>query len=232
MTTTGQAHSRVVVLSALLAFGAPDGHAAEVEVRAVFETPLSLTTKLITAVEANGLAQLGQSGLTEFVIKPVPGISVNAFRSFDNSLVISANGGKLSAAALQSVRTLLAEGVRASGFEIIEPQQSQAGIATILSPFRAPSGRVTWELMLVVFDREKFQAPAVGAAQSAVLASVFKSAVRGIVVHLYPETNLDLTQEVLDSTTHDGLRTLFNRGLTHFMKPLATEPPSIPPREP
>ena len=223
----------VYFLSLLLAGGVTNGHTADGDARQVFAAPLSLKTGMISASEANGLAQLGTAGFTEYVIKPVPGIAANIFRKFDNSLVICANGGRLSPSALQTIRTLVADGAHDNGFDIVEPRQSQAGIASILSPFRAPSGRVTWELMLVVFNRDKLQLPDARAGQSALLEAIYKSAVRGIVVHLYPETDLDLAQETLDSTTHDGLRKLISRGMTDFMKPLAAATPSSsPPREP
>lgn len=86
--------------------------------------------------------------------------------------------------------------------------------------------------MLVVFDRTKLQPMDTRTEQTAVLDAVFKSAVRGIVVHLYPETDLDLAQETLDSTTYDGLRKLISRGLTDFMQPLTSQPRSITPRGP
>lgn len=232
MSITGRGRRVVYFLSMLLAGGVTSGHAADGDGRQVFASPLSLKTGMISATEAHGLAQLGTAGLTEFVIKPVPGISANTFQKFDNSLVICANGGRLSLSALQTIRTLVADGARANGFDMAEPRQSQAGIASILSPFRAPSGRVTWELMLVVFNREKLQLPDASAGQSAALEAIYQSAVRGIVVHLYPETDLDLAQEILDSTTHDGLQKLFTRGMTDFMKPLASATPSsTTPRE-
>lgn len=224
MSNNGCSYRRVMLLSVLLAGGVTVGHAADGDARKVFATPLSLKSGMITATEANGLAQLGTAGLTEFVIKPIPGISAGAFRKFDNSVVICANGGRLSPGALQAIRSLVADGVRANGFDMIEPQQSQAGIASILSPFRTPSGRITWELMLIVFDREKLQMPDANAGQSAALKAIYAAAVHGIVVHLYPETDLDLAQKTLDSTTHDGLRKLIARGMTDFMKPLAAEP--------
>lgn len=205
----------------LLALGGMDGHAAEGAARQVFTAPLSLKTGMISATEANGLAQLGTAGFTEFVIKPVSEVAANTFQKFDNSLVICANGGQLSPGALRIIRALVAENARAHGFDIAEPRQSQAGIASILSPFRVPSGRVTWELILVVFDRAKLHLPEANAGQAAVLDAIYQAAVRGIVVHLYPETDLDLAQETLDSTTHDGLKKLITRGFTDFMKPLA-----------
>lgn len=211
---------------------ASGGDTASTSSRTVFSVPLSLKTGMISAAEANGLAQLGTAGLTEFVIKPVPGRDTSAFHTFDNSIVICANGGVLSPGALATIRALLEEGVRARGFELTQPRQSQAGIATILSPFSTPSGRITWELMLVIFDRAKIQLPDANAGQSAMLEAIFKSAARGIVVHLYPETDLNLAQEPLDSTTHDGLRKLFDRGLTDFMKPLTSAVPLAAPRAP
>jgi len=191
--------------------------------RKIFSTPLSLQSKIISATEANGLAQLGSTGLTEYVVKQIPGMDAQAYRLFDNSIVVSVNGGTLSAELVQHIRSLVEERVVQSKFKLVAPAESQAGIASILSPFKTPSGRTTWELLLVVFDRAKFKTLETGAARTQGLQPVFQSAVRGIVVHLFPETDLDLSSSTPDQTTLDGLRIMFDKGFSSFMQPLASE---------
>ncbi len=190
--------------------------------RKIFNTPLSLQSKIISATEANGLAQLGSTGLTEYVVKQIPGMQAQAYHTFDNSIVVSVNGGTLPAAMLEQLRSLVHERVVHSGFKVVEPTQSQAGIASILSPFQTPSGRTTWELLLVVFDRAKFKTLEMTGAPAQGLQPVFQSAIRGIVVHLFPETDLNLSGSTPDQTTLDGLRIMFDKAFSNFMQPLAS----------
>ena len=191
--------------------------------RKVFSTPLSLQSKIISATEANGLAQLGSTGLTEYVVKQIPGMDAQAYRAFDNSIVVSVNGGTLPAEMVMRIRGLVAQRVVQSGFKLVEPAEAQAGIASILSPFKTPNGRTTWELLLVVFDRAKFKALDTGTAPAQGLQPVFQSAIRGIVVHLFPETDLNLSGSTPDQTTLDGLRIMFDKAFSNFMQPLASE---------
>jgi len=197
---------------------APETSAA----RKVFPKPLSLQSNIISATEANGLAQLGSTGLTEYVVKQIPGMDAQAYRLFDNSIVVSVNGGTLPAEMVQHIRSLVAERVVQNKFQLVEPTESQAGIAAVLSPFQTPNGRTTWELLLVVFDRPKFKTLATGAVPAQGLQPVFQSAIRGIVVHLFPETDLNLTSSTPDQTTLDGLRIMFDKGFSNFMQPLAS----------
>lgn len=196
--------------------------------RKVFSMPLSLQSKIISATEANGLAQLGTAGLTEYVVKQIPGMDAQAYQVFDNSIVVSVNGGTLPAEMVQHIRGLVAERVEKSGFKLAEPAQSRAGIAAILSPFQTPNGRTTWELLLVVFDRAKFKTLETGAAPAQALQPVFQSAIRGIVVHLFPETDLNLSGSTPDQTTFDGLRIMFDKAFSNFMQPLASEQQKTP----
>lgn len=191
--------------------------------RKIFSTPLSLQSKIISVTEANGLAQLGRTGLTEYVVKQVPGMDAQAYRLFDNSIVVSVNGGILPAEMVQRIRSLVKERVVQNKFELVEPAKAQAGIASVLSPFQTPSGRTTWELLLVVFDRAKFKALESGAEAAQGLQPVFQSAIRGVVVHLFPETDLNLSAGAPDQTTLDGLRIMFDKAFTDFMQPLASE---------
>ena len=191
--------------------------------RKIFTTPLSLQSKIISATEANGLAQLGSTGLTEYVVKQIPGMDAQRYRAFDNSIVVNVNGGTLSAEMVERIRSLVKERVVQSGFKLVEPTVSHAGIASILSPFQTPSGRITWELLLVVFDRAKFKTAETAAASAQGLQPVFQSAIRGIVVHLFPETDLKLSVSTPDQTTLDGLRIMFDKAFSNFMQPLASE---------
>jgi hypothetical protein len=189
----------------------------------VFSTPLSLQSKIISTTEANGLAQLGGTGLTEYVIKQIPGMDAQAYRLFDNSIVVSVNGGMMPAEMVQHIRGLVAQRVTQSGFKLVEPQDAQAGIASVLSPFQTPTGHTTWELLLVVFDRAKFKTLVTETAPTQGLQPVFQAAIRGIVVHLFPETDLKLSAASPDQTTLDGLRIMFDKAFTDFMQPLASE---------
>lgn len=190
--------------------------------RKIFTTPLSLQTKIITTTEANGLAQLGRAGLTEYVVKQIPGMDAQAYISFDNSIVVCVNGGTLPAEMVQRLRGLVKERVLQNKFELVEPGKAQAGIATVLSPFQTPSGRTTWELLLVVFDRAKFKSFESRTEVAQGLQPVFQSAIRGIVVHLFPETDLNLSAGSPDQTTLDGLRIMFDKAFSDFMQPLAS----------
>lgn len=208
----------------LAAFGAAWAADAPAQ-RVLFSAPLSLQSKIISVTEANALAKFGSAGLTEFVVKQIPGLNPERYHTFDNSMVVAANGGLLSEQAVAYLRERVAEQVLASGFKLADPSVSQAGVATILSPFKAASGRVTWELLLVVFDRAQLQNVHVKGTQFAVLEAVFKSSIRGVVVHLFPETDLNLSSAVLGPTTLDGLRKMFDRGFVNFMRPLSAPPP-------
>ena len=52
---------------------------------------------------------------------------------------------------------------------------------------------------------------------------MFQSAIRGSVVHLFPETDLNLSGSIPDQTTLDGLRIMFDKAFYCFMQPLASE---------
>lgn len=190
--------------------------------RKIFTTPLSLQSKIISATEANGLAQLGSTGLTVYVVKQIPGMDAQAYRAFDTSIVVSVNGGTLPAEMVERIRSLVQQRVLQSEFKVVEPTESQAGIASILSPFQTPGGKTTWELLLVVFDRAKYKTLAAGATPAQGLQPVFQSAIRGIVVHLFPETDLNLSGSSPDQTTLDGLRIMFDKAFFDFMQPLAS----------
>ncbi len=191
--------------------------------RNVFSTPLSLQSKIISLAEANGLAQLGSAGLTEYVVKQIPGMDAQAYHAFDNSIVVSVNAGVLPTEMVQHIRGLVAQRIAQGGFKLVEPSEARAGIASILSPFKTPNGHITWELLLVVFDRAKFKTLETAATPVQGLQLVFQSAIRGIVVHLFPETDLNLSGSTPDQTTLDGLRIMFDRGFSNFMQPLASE---------
>ena len=217
----------------ILLCGSVESMAAEIPApdksapRKIFTTPLSLQSKIISATEANGLAQLGSTGLTEYVVKQIPGMDAQAYRAFDNSIVVNVNGGTLPAEMVERIRSLVKERVVQSGFKLVDPTVSQAGVASILSPFQTPSGRTTWELLLIVFDRAKFKTET-AAVPAQGLQPVFQSAIRGIVVHLFPETDLKLSVSTPDQMTLDGLRIMFDKAFSNFMQPLASEQQKTP----
>ncbi len=189
--------------------------------KSAFSIPFSLQSKIISTTEANGLAQFGSTGLTEYVVKQIPGMGDKTYQSFDNSIVVTINGGVLDPRMLAHIRSLVGERVQQRGFSVKEPSIAQAGIASVLSPFRAQSGRITWELLLVVFDRKKYNDALTSGGEVKGLEAVFQSAIRGIVVHLFPETDLDISNGINDQITLDGLRILFDKAFSHFMQPLA-----------
>ena len=186
-----------------------------------FNSPLSLQSGIISNTEANGLAQLGTAGFTEYIVKQVSGTDPEIYRTFDNSIVVTVNGGTLDPKLLDHIRGLVADRVQQSGFSMTEPSKAQAGIASILSPFRARTGKVTWELLIVVFDRKKYGDQLSSGSDKNGLRLIFESAIRGIVVHVFPETDLDITNGINDQTTLDALRIMFDKAFSNFMQPLS-----------
>jgi hypothetical protein len=76
-------------------------------------------------------------------------------------------------------------------------------------------------LLLVVFDRAKYQSLESGAANRGGLDSVFQSAVRGIVVHFFPATDLDLVNGLNNPTTLDALHIMYDKAFSQFMQPMS-----------
>ena len=76
---------------------------------------------------------------------------------------------------------------------------------------------------MVVFDRKKMGVFMKAHPDATGLAPVFQAAIRGMVVHRFPETNLDLQSSVINETTRDALKIMFDKGFSHFMEPLVIE---------
>ena len=57
---------------------------------------------------------------------------------------------------------------------------------------------------------------------------MFQSAIRGVVVHLFPETDLNISGSTPDQATLDGLRIMFDKAFSNFMQPLASQQQKTP----
>ncbi len=190
-----------------------------------FAAPFSRNMQIISESDEFGLGQFGHFGLTERVVKPVPGMAAQNYQSFDESMVVTVNaGGKIAPATLDFIRGLVRDQVRQANFTVAPPDRSQAGIASILSTFRTAGGQITTELLVVVFDRAKMRALQQANPELRGLDAIFQAAIRAMVSHLYPATQLDLLHGAEAGATRDGLQILFKRCFSHFMEPASAGP--------
>lgn len=189
----------------------------------VFQRPFSVQTKIISELEWKGLARLGLFGTTEYVVKGVRDRLPEEYTVFDDSIIVAVNAPPLAEELLTEIRSIIRAQVTGDPrFSFAEPAGAQAGIASIFSPFRAEQG-TTWELLIIVFDRARMadllrQTPDINPVDA-----VFRSGVRAMVSHLYPETDLDFAAGTADAQTMDGIRKLYSRALDSFMQPLTRE---------
>lgn len=190
----------------------------------VFKRPLSVQAKMISELEWKGLARMGIYGSTEYVAKAVPGMAPENYTTFDDSIIIAINAGEIPGDLLAMMRDTIRKRVSAAdrSYRFVSPDQAQAGIASIFSPVRAREG-TTWELVVVVFDRARMASAMAEKPDVNPVDAIFRSAIRGMVSHLYPETDLNFAAGTSDAPTVDGIRKLYSRALANFLDPLIAE---------
>lgn len=186
-----------------------------------FLKPFSFQMNFISDLDWNGLSQLGSYGMTEFVVKQNPAVSPMKYRTFDDSIVVTINAASLSKSRLQEIRQMIRKEVKKSHFRVVDPKESEAGIAAIFSPFRTESGAKTWELLVVIFDRPQMRQVMADNPQKRALDAVFESSVRVMVSHLYPATDIDFAGQEGEPAGTDALKKLVTKVFSNFME--ATE---------
>ncbi|MDH5649968.1 MAG: hypothetical protein OEY67_09975 [Gammaproteobacteria bacterium] len=188
-----------------------------------FAMPFSFQLNILNSIEYEGLSQFGASGLTEYVVKPVAGMQPGKYETFDESIVMAVNIGKVAPQSLDMVRSLVREQIEKTSYKIQPPEQSQAGIASIFSLFRTWKGDVTTELLVVVFDREKMRGLLKSKPEMRAIDAIFQSSIRAMVSHMYPVTAVDFSGLDKDGTTRDALKILYEKSFSNFMTPTSKE---------
>lgn len=123
---------------------------------------------------------------------PVSGMmDIECYKTLDNSVISVHSSIQESDIIASYIRSVVTDKIKEGGYTLVDHQESQAGVATVLIPFQPESERIAWELIVVVFDREKGNNILKDSPETRGLPLVLQAAVSISVATLYPELDSD-----------------------------------------
>lgn len=150
------------------------------------------------------------------VNKPIKGMDLQRYTTFDNSVVILSNiPDYMADEYTNTIHRLVVEESSKYGFTLVKHQESQAGIACVLAPFRTEE-KMAFELIVIVFEREKGRTIMKESPNIRGLPLVLKSAIWYTVARFYPEGGLVLERGPTDKVISMTMQKLFDGTFRSF----------------
>lgn len=176
------------------------------------DTPFSKKRGIVSKAESKNLSRLGKMGIMAAVSKPVVGMDIDHYRSFDTSVVLAPRS------VADVIRKLIRKQLAARHMRHADHHKSQAGIATIMLSFRSKAGKISWEMILVAFDRKKAQAIVKESPGTRGLRLVLQSAIKVSVTRLYPEYAIDVKPGAEDTRSRNAINKLVKKSFAGLIQ--------------
>jgi hypothetical protein len=189
--------------------------------------PFSDSIRLLSPQESAQMEYGGKSGTPVVLTKPIRGANLKQYKSFDANIAILRNieGREKANQYSQVMRQTSADIMKQRGFKVVDPNDSDAGVASVFAPFQAQSGRTAFELVVIVFDRKKGMDIINESPGKKGLSAIYQSAAWISVARLYPQIDLGPEPNPTEKETLSVLKKLFDAAFNKFMS--KTEYPQI-----
>jgi hypothetical protein len=180
--------------------------------------PFSKQSGILSHHESSRVELAGASGIPVTMIRSSAVRKLRSYQRLDASTVFFPDTLDKNTARqyTQKIQRWVADWIRKRGYTVGDADTSQAGVSVVYSPFRSPSGRTAFEIVMIVFDRKNGAHILNESFEKNGLSIVQESAVWISATRLYPKTDLPPWPDPADRKTAEMFKSLFDSAFANF----------------
>jgi hypothetical protein len=180
--------------------------------------PFSKQSGILNPHESSRVELAGASGVPVTMIRSIVVRKLRSYQILDASTVFFPDTLDENTARqyTQKIHRWLADRIRKRGYTVGQADTSQAGVSVVYSPFRSPSGRTAFEIVMIVFDRKNGARILNKSFEKNGLPVVQEAAVWISATRLYPKMDLPPWPDPADRKAAKLFKSLFDSAFANF----------------